>query len=281
MHRVGISLFGMVCVVGAAFVFLKSLTGPRFIPPIAGRSAARPPEALVLPIESPAESPGDESSPLEEYRDTLIAAEQHLRSVDAYSATFIRQVRKEEELLDREEISIKIRHEPFSVYMNWADGQQVLYVEGENDGRLLAKRSTGFFRRTIRLGPTSRLAMSDSRYPIYELGMLKIAVNAQAILAGCPTLDGVDCVVESTELDGLPVRQFTITFPSPEVQETYSHCVLCFTEDDPMPVCITCRGWTEDGEVGGLLEHYYYRDLQIDEGLSALDFDAENEAYGF
>lgn len=282
MYRFNILLFGSVCVVGAAFAFLNTLTGPRFIPPAAGRSAVRA-DVVVSPVGAPIESPspGEAQSPLDEYQNSLVAAEQYLRSVDGYSATFVRQVRKDDELLDLEEISVKIRHEPFSVYMNWADGQEVLYVEGENDGRLLAKRSTGFFRRTIRLGPTSRLAMRTSRYPIYDLGMLNLVVRARDALAACPSFDGIHCEVESTDLDGKPVRKFTITVDSPEVLDIYSRCVICFSEDDPMLVWISNYGWNEDGESGDLLEYYYYRDVQVDPGLTDLDFDAENEAYAF
>lgn len=274
MHRVYVLLLGSACVVGTAFAFLRSLTGPQFIPPAAGRSAVS--GSAALPIELSPASPGDSLSPLDEYQANLIESENYLRTVDAYSATFIRQVRKDEELLDREEISVRIRHQPFSVYMNWDDdSQQVLYVDGENDGKLLAKRSRGFFRRTIRLGPTSRLAMADSRYPIYDLGMLNIVLKAREELAAIPSLDGVECTVESTELDGVPVRQFNITFASPEVQDTFSHCVICFSDEESMPVAVTGYGWTADGQIGELLEHYYYRDVQLDPGLSDLDFDAE------
>ena len=282
MSSLKLLLIGSVCVGIAAIVCFNALTGPQNIPSASGRSAVRD---VRVATSSEVTSPADESvpvdaslpvAPIDEYRATLNQSEQYLRSVNGYTATFNRQIRKRGELHDLEEISIKIRHVPFSVYMIWnGDGQQALYVDGENDGKVLARATRGFFRRTVKLAPTSRIAMADSRYPIYELGLLALVENAQEVLAACPSASGIHVEVESTELDGQSVRQFTITFDSPEMAETYSSCVFCFTEDNPMPIWISSNGWTDEGEPGELIEHYSYRDLVINPGLTDLDFDRE------
>jgi Protein of unknown function (DUF1571) len=286
MFKLKFLLLASLCL-GAAWAFMESLTGPQHMPPagrrmpVGGDLGAVWADAAPVASSSTTVSPAAKT-PIDEYRAMLNQSEEYLRSVDGYTGTFIQQVRKEDELRDREEISIKLRHQPFSVYMNWDSGaQQVLYVEGENDGRLLARRTRGFFRRTIKMAPTSRLAMLNTRYPVYDLGMLKLVEKAQAALAACTSYSGIHCCVETTDLDGQPVRQFTITFDSPDVQATYARCVLCFEEESPMLVCITNYGWTATGEPGELLEHYHYCNLQIAPGLTDVDFDPENEQYGF
>lgn len=284
MFKLKFLLLASLCL-GAAFVLNDALTGPQYMPS-AGR---RMPIAVDLPAvqsdaapERAAPAPPAPTTPLDEYRMMLNQSEEFLRSIEGYSGTFIQQIRKDDHLREREEISIKLRHQPFSVYMNWDSGaQQVLYVEGENDGRILARRNRGFFRRTVKMAPTSRLAMLSTRYPVYDLGMLKLVEKAQAALAACTSYTGIHCSVETTDLEGQPVRQFTITVDSPDVLQTYARCVLCFDEKSPMLVCIRNYGWTADGKPGELLEHYQYRDLKIDPGLTDFDFDPDNEQYGF
>ena len=74
----------------------------------------------------------------------------------------------------------KIRHEPFSVYMKWLSGdrgRQLIYVDGQNDGKLLVQPGgiKGRLTGVLSLDPSGTLAMSDSRYPIQTAGLLALA----------------------------------------------------------------------------------------------------------
>ena len=87
-------------------------------------------------------------------------------------------------------MEVKIRHErkdgdaikvPFSVYLKFLQpksvaGREVLYVETQNNGDLIARRGG---RRnpnmTVRLMPSSPLAMEGNRYPITEIGFQTLA----------------------------------------------------------------------------------------------------------
>ena len=221
-------------------------------------------------------------SPLRQYRELLSQAEERLRQVTGYTATFVQQIRKGDRLLDAEEIRIKVRHEPFSVYMDFGQkGLQVLYVDGANDGRLLARRTRGLLQRTLRLDPTSRIAMMSNRQPVTELGLLGLVLQAERTMDACPPHSDITCEISPAEVAGESVQEYTVTFGSPSIQETYSKCLVCFRTDEPIPVCITCYGWTDDGAPGELIEHYLYRDVQFDAELADADFDPENAAYAF
>ena len=273
-----------VVLVGSAVGVFRWMTAPQKLPQASlhttMRPAVPPPELTTDETDPDAAQP---ATPMDEYRLALDSAEEYLQSTEGYKATFIRQIRKDGDLLDQEQVSIKIRHEPLGVYMKWQDkdAQEVLYVAGENDGKALARRARGFFRNTIKLDPTSRLAMEDSRYPIYELGMLELVRNAKDVLYGSPDLNAIGCEVESAEVAGRPVRQFTITIDSPEVDATYSKCVLDFVEEDPMFIQIVSNGWDENGQPGGLIEHYYYRDLEMNPGFASDEFQPEFDGYAF
>jgi hypothetical protein len=88
-----------------------------------------------------------------------------------------------------EEIKVYFREHPYSVYMQWLKGarkaERALYVEGENDGMMLA-RPYGFFARKVAgdivvRDPTGAEAKQSGRYPISEFGLKK---GTQRTLAG-------------------------------------------------------------------------------------------------
>ena len=72
---------------------------------------------------------------------------------------------------------LKIRHKPFSVYLKFlapdgVRGQEAIYVEGQNDGRLWVHR--GPLLGTLSLRPDSPAAMNRGRYPITEIGLVNL-----------------------------------------------------------------------------------------------------------
>ncbi len=271
-------VLGLCATIGVAAMSLSPIFSPRRAP-----RADDPPLPRVVLTAAAIETPTTTLlSPLEQYRALLTQAEERLRKTTGYTATFVQQVRKGDHLRDADEVRIKVRHEPFSVYMDFGQkGLQVLYVDGANDGRLLARRTRGLLQRTLRLEPTSHIAMMTSRQPVTELGLLGLVLQAGRTMDACPPDADITCEIAPAEVDGEPVRQYTVTFGSPSVQETYSKCLVCFRTGEPLPVCITCYGWTADGAPGELIEHYHYRDVRFDAELADLDFDPDNAAYAF
>ena len=99
----------------------------------------------------------------------------------------------------REAVYLRVRHEPFSVYMRYlapakSAGQEVLYVAGQNGDKLKAhvvgvKSIIG----TRNFNPTGRLAMRGNRYPITEIGVLNL--TERLIAYGRAELKSPDCLV--------------------------------------------------------------------------------------
>ena len=91
-----------------------------------------------------------------------------------YSATFTKVERLNGTLGDPQQMQVRVRHRPFSIYMKFVQpnpGQEVLYVENQNDGKLVALAS-GWKRRIgkLNLDPNGAMAMRDQRYPITKAG---------------------------------------------------------------------------------------------------------------
>jgi hypothetical protein len=98
------------------------------------------------------------------------------REVKGYSCLLIKQERLHGELHPREKIEVLFREKPFSVFMAWKEGskaltapERVLYVEGENDGMLLAK--VRLLPSPVKKDPLGEEALRSGRYPITEFGM--------------------------------------------------------------------------------------------------------------
>lgn len=101
------------------------------------------------------------------------------KDIRGYTAILRKQERIQNELKPSEEIDIAVRTQPHSVFMRWLKGERkaisALYVEGENDGQMLAK-PTGLAGRIIsyvRRDPEGEDARQSGRYSIKDVGLRK------------------------------------------------------------------------------------------------------------
>src|SRR5579871_485780 len=106
-----------------------------------------------------------------------------LEGVSDYTATFIKQERVDgSDLQEVQTIHMKLRHAPFSVYMKWLVGpvgQEVLYVDGLHDNRMLVKKGgrMGKLLPSVKLDPHGSLAMGESRHPVTDAGLLTLTAK--------------------------------------------------------------------------------------------------------
>ncbi|WP_339908926.1 DUF1571 domain-containing protein [Symmachiella dynata] len=223
---------------------------------------------------------------------------ERLKSINHYTATFIKQERVGDELTEGDVTEIKVRHEPFSVYMKWVEtdaGQEMLYADGVNDGNILLKQ-VGWKSRllpVISLDPHCVLAMSQSRYPVTQMGLLRLVetliTDRQNDLEKntdlkCQLFDDEVCHER-------PCYRFILEYGSPQVSATYRKSDLFIDKELSVPIQIANFTWPEsdwgadwgceemDDET--LIEYYGYCDLALGTPLSDLDFDRSNEEYGF
>ncbi|MCA9024539.1 MAG: DUF1571 domain-containing protein [Planctomycetaceae bacterium] len=214
----------------------------------------------------------------------LDRAIRQLSTVHSYTARWVRQIRLYGSVRDEEHVDLKVRHEPFSVHLNWLDGsQQALYSEGLYDGKLIAHKSRGFasLRPVWRLLPESRIAMKDSRYPITQIGMLRLAERLKQVVSDIPLEAKLDVSVTRSEFQNRPAIRQYVNFGSPAVQSDYSESELFIDEETMGLVSITNHGWTNGGEGSEFIEHYRYEQINWDARLTDEDFDEKNEAYPF
>lgn len=276
----------------------------RFSGAIAEATGERPQNGPGDPTDSPADraAPTPDGLALEGREaltrnlEFLQQAFQKLSRVSDYTAMMFTQERVGGEMNPPHIMHVKLRHEPFSIYMKWLAGEdkgrELLYVAGQNDGHMLVKLGglKGRLLPAVKVDPHGALALSKSRHAITEAGLLNLVrtliehrrkdLQGESV-AACRMTDG-------HEFDGRPCYRFVLEFASPAVSETYRKSVQFFDRELLIPVCIRNYGWpkreglaAERLDEATLLEHYAYSDIRLNQQLADRDFDRTNAKYAF
>lgn len=217
-------------------------------------------------------------------RAALATAKARARELTSYTATLEMQEEVNGNLRARDSIQIKLRQQPFSVYMRWQDnGQEALFVRGKNGDRLLAKPTNGLaaLKRLWRLDPDSRMAKQSCRYPITESGIENLVNRVDAFYAARDDWSSaVNCSVSrSTEADRIVTKYF-VQFQDKSVSPEYLESRLSFDHATGLLIDVQNLGWTDD-ESPRIVEHYAYRAIDQSATLDDSDFDEKNSEYEF
>lgn len=235
--------------------------------------------------EGKAAPQGKQPSPLDpdiaEARQRLATME---KDIQDYSFTMVKRERVGGQLLDHEAIYTKIRHNPFSVYMYFLTpaakkGQQVVYIDGRNNGNLIAQ-PVGLAGK---LGPyhlpiNGMLAMQGQRYPITEIGFVNL--TRRLIEAGTDgeTTDGVtvkhyDNVKVKAGFDPRITRLTEVIHPVKRPQDKYHIARIYIDKERNIPIRFESYDFPKTpGGTPELLEEYTYADVKLNNGFTDADF---------
>ncbi len=207
----------------------------------------------------------------------LFGMETAYARVTEYTARFLRQEIVGGVLRPREEALLKYQR-PGRIYLHWISGpprgREILFVKGRDDDQMLV-REPGMLSVlfTIVMAPDHPRVLQESRYPVTDVGIgrlielvLENARHARAsgglsVLGGNVAGDG-ECRIE-------------VVFPR-ERSDRYccSRVALQVDVGSGLPVGVTIYDWESRS-----VAEYGYRDLRVNPGFTASDFDP-NE-YGF
>jgi hypothetical protein len=195
--------------------------------------------------------------------------------IQSYQLVFQKQERVNGTLEPTEVIEVFFRAHPFSVFMRWLQGaraaNEVLYVQGENGGKLLAHPTgiAGLFVRYVARDVEGPDAQAEGRYSIKDVGL---KATLQRTLRDWKAAKqhgarqeylGVRKVPEAGNQRCYMLRQ---TSPVPDAEGVSETTVYIDTEN-----------WFQVGTVlrdaaGQLLGDYYYRDIQLNPHFSPDQF---------
>jgi hypothetical protein len=212
----------------------------------------------------------------------------HVERIEDYSCTFILRERVDGELQEHSYLEMKVRHQPFSIYAKTLypkAGEEVIYVEGRNDGRMWA-HTTGSRDRAVGavlLDPLGSRAMQDRRYPITQAGLLNL--GRRIVEVGQHDLEFGECEVnwfEEAKINDRPSTCIEVVHPTRRREFLYHKVRIYVDHEFRVPVRFESYGWPrEEGEEPPLNEEYSYLDLKFNNGFTDKDFSPRNPAYKF
>ena len=215
---------------------------------------------------------------------------QDLQKIQDYSAIMVKRERVNGKLNDPEYAFVKIRHKPFSVYMHFLEpaavkGQEVIYVEGQNDGKMWA-HPAGLKNKligTVSLDPTGPIAMQNNRYPITEIGVLNLV--RRLIEVGEQDMKYGECEVkffEGAKINDRTCTCIQVVHPVPRRNFRFHLARIYVDTQHNVPVRYESYDWpTERDGAPQLIEEYTYLNIKVNNGFTDLDFDIRNPNYAF
>jgi hypothetical protein len=203
-----------------------------------------------------------------------------------YSATLVRRERIHGKLSGYEYATIKIRHEPFSVYIYFrapasVKGQEVVYIAGRNQGKLLAHKAR--LPATVALDPEGLIAMSGRHYPLTEIGLVNLV--RRLVEVGQEDAKRGECEVKyftHAKVNDRVCTVIQVVHPTPRDYFRF-HLARVFVDDElTVPIRYESHDWPrESGGKPELIEEYTYLDLKLNNGFTDADFNARNPVYHF
>lgn len=220
-------------------------------------------------------------------------------SLDDYTATFIKQERKEDGTLSPEtvidmKVQTRLRGDdnasPMRVFMRFQkpdaqSGRKVIWGEDLYDGKM-AVHEVGIFLglKTIWLDPNGMIAMQGQRYPISEVGIVKLIEKLIERAADDIDTQGMRISIkQGHSFSGHDTELLVVTRAEPSGREDdFARAEVILDPKRNLILQYRSFGWAEnDGEDLPLLESYTYDKVETNVGLTDLDFDVKNPDYGY
>ncbi|NCA12070.1 DUF1571 domain-containing protein [bacterium] len=211
-------------------------------------------------------------------------------NIQDYSCTVVKRERIDGKLGEHEYMFAKIRQRPFSVYLLFlgpdsVKGQEVIYVDGRNDGNMLAHAGSGVRAMvgTVSLKPQSMLAMAGNRYPITELGVENLTKRLVEVAEHDKQFGECDVnFYPNAKVNGRICTCIQVTHPVPRRNFRF-HLARVFIDDElTIPIRYEAYDWPQaQGGQPVLMEEYTYMNVKLNNGFTDADFDPKNTSYKF
>ena len=214
-----------------------------------------------------------------------------IHAIKDYTFTLIKQESVNGKTYDPCVFDMKIRNEPFSVYLKYRvpdkkAGTEAIFVKGLNNDKIKAK-GVGVLAivGTTSLAPDSRFAMDGNKYPITEVGIARL-VDLLIEVGENDILNNYECKVQYYENAKVGKRVCTcieVIHPKPTPGKFPFHIAKIFIDDElQVPIRYESYDWPKsEKDDPKLLEAYIYSDLKLNVGLTDIDFDTKNPNYRF
>lgn len=223
--------------------------------------------------------------------DRALALAQHslktLQTVKDYTCVFTKRELVSGSMVE-ERNKMKVRHQPFSVYLRVIEptssaGQEVIYVEGQNNGNLVA-HTVGLGSNLIgrvNLDPEGIIAKRGNRYTIKDVGLKNLTKKLIDLGSRKELFRDSAVTIDKSEFAERPCTMVEIKSPHPVGDFRMATARIAIDLVWDVPVLYEAHEWPAGGGKPFLSETYSYFDLKFDVGLTDHDFDPDNPEYSF
>ncbi|MDR3233022.1 MAG: DUF1571 domain-containing protein [Planctomycetaceae bacterium] len=212
-----------------------------------------------------------------------------IEAIRDYTAIMQKQENLGGEVQEAQVMEIKVRHNPFSVYLKFRypkkmNGQEAIWVPSQNNGKLIAhgvglEKSFG----TQFIDPEGFIAMRGCKYSIKEMGLLNLVDKLLEV--GKKDSKYGECDVTYTEdvkVDGRVCTLIQVTHPVQRSNFIFYIARIYVDKETNIPIRYESYDWpAKQGETPKLLEAYTYLKLNLNTGLTDADFDYKNPKYDY
>lgn len=281
-----------IAIVIAAFLFMNR-KGDSIVTPVTPVSVGQPQKT---------EPANDKPAGLvmADVLDMAMAARAHMaEKLDDYTAKFVKQERGDDGVLGEEsviqmKVQTRLRGDtedaPMRVYLDFQapaamKGREVIWAQDLYDGKMVV-HEVGMLLglKRIWLDPNGMIAMQGQRYPISQIGMVRLV--EKLIERGERDRDNPDIEViltEDYEFNGRSTELIQIRRGKPtEEEEDFSLAEIVIDKERQLVLLYRSFGWPENNEDSPpMIESYSYQDVEMNVGLTVEDFSPDNPAYSF
>jgi outer membrane lipoprotein-sorting protein len=196
-----------------------------------------------------------------------------------FTCTLEKKINKKGVLYYDPEIQVKFKR-PGHYYFKWGkgefEGQEVIYVKGKNNNRILGHVGGIFRFITLRLNPEGSIAMKRHHHSLNNSGMQKIFnILNNSYTRHIKTGTGIIELTGEGMIDNRAAWVIRAEFP--ENMGYYNAKILLYMDKEHMlPIKVTVYDWSDV-----IYEEYTFHNLKLDVGLNEKDFDPDNYEYNF
>lgn len=208
----------------------------------------------------------------------LLQATEQVRD---YQTVLTKQQRIRGELRATETIRLKHRRSPECRYLLWLkgpnEGREILHCPNRDEGKMKLHEGGFLGLVTIWLDPFGKRARRDDLRPITETGIYSVAALVRDDRAYHEKSGDVEVEISRRAVYEQPSTCIA-TPAGASLSTSYSagRREVCVHNQLGLPTEVLI--WSEAGE---LMEHYTFRNYQLNPGLTDADFNPDNPDYRF
>jgi|GEM_PF-1113697 len=298
-----VRVFPILAVAGGTLFWLQSRAAP------SNSSSEISIQSQTSPSHPPPSQPisNGRSATLEEALTIARQGLEHLqKNLIDYRGRLVKQELVDGTLTPRTEMEFKIRNrraavpnqtpaQSMAVYLRFlspenVQGREVLWVEDENRGKLIAHEAGLLGLTNISLDPRGSLAMRGNRYPLPEIGFVNLIETLLTRSALIDSHGGADVIFHENYTVGdrscllieVRPRATSSTSIPKNLPFDFSLAKIAIDSDRNIPLYYAAYGIPASPSTPPpLQEEYTYLDVQLNVGLTPLDFQTINPAYNF